>query len=441
MDARNSTTRFSFKRTLESACNVERRWLLATAAASLWLLKHNFVLAQSDTKNATLEDEYEQLLHGLASDEAALKDARGQRERHALASELGMDSLAASVDRAFPPSSTQISQRATDLIIYFEVSGEAAYRKLYKHPEWPGEQSGVTVGIGYDLGYASKETFKAEWQDFIDKEIIEKLSVACRVKGAPAAELAKSLRGVEIDWPAAFNQYTSKTQPIYVGETEGSLPNTDLLSADSLGALVSLVYNRGSPFDLRTDRFAEMRNIKSYMRAKQFDQIPNAIRSMKRLWPNSRGLRDRREAEAKLFAIGLKSNTVAARGPSNVSGNSPSTAPGGASGSGPSAAVNTGANTPGTAPSGAPSTPGSGPSVAPNTAPSGTSSAPVGGPSVVPSGAPSVGGSSSGPSATASAVGKTRSRMEIVLTNGRVLRVGVDIDPQVLARLVAVLDR
>src|SRR5476649_2037729 len=126
MGARNSTTRFPFRRTLESACNVDRRWLLATAAASLWLLKHNFVLAQSNTKNTTLEDEYDQLLLGLASDEAALKDARGQRERRALALELGTGSLSAGVDRGFPPSSTQISQRATNLIIFFEVSGEAA---------------------------------------------------------------------------------------------------------------------------------------------------------------------------------------------------------------------------------------------------------------------------------------------------------------------------
>ncbi len=62
--------------TFESACNVERRWLLAMGVASLWLLKHNFVLAQSGTQNTTLEDEYEQLLQRVASDEAALKDAR-----------------------------------------------------------------------------------------------------------------------------------------------------------------------------------------------------------------------------------------------------------------------------------------------------------------------------------------------------------------------------
>ena len=157
-----------------------------------------------------------------------------------------------------------------------------------------------------------------------------------------------------------------------------------------------------------------MRNIKSYMRAKHFNQIPDEIRSMKRLWPNSRGLRDRRDAEAKLFELGLTSNSVAPRGTPSASGNSPNAAPNGASGSSPStpgsapsAAANgtpnapgsgpsvapstapTGAsgsapNTPGSAPStaanGTPNAPGSGPSVAPSTAPSSASSAPVGGP-------------------------------------------------------------
>jgi hypothetical protein len=38
------------------------------------------------------------------------------------------------------------------------VGPGAAYnrRSAIRHPEWPGEQSGVTIGIGYDVGQASK---------------------------------------------------------------------------------------------------------------------------------------------------------------------------------------------------------------------------------------------------------------------------------------------
>ena len=43
------------------------------------------------------------------------------------------------------------SQAAFDLIVKEEVSSEAVYRKKYQRPEWPGVNSGATVGIGFNL--------------------------------------------------------------------------------------------------------------------------------------------------------------------------------------------------------------------------------------------------------------------------------------------------
>jgi hypothetical protein len=48
-----------------------------------------------------------------------------------------------------------------------------------------------------------------------------------------------------------------------------------------------------------------MRNIKSHMASKEFTAIPDEFRSMKRLWPDMRGLQKRREREAELFEKGL----------------------------------------------------------------------------------------------------------------------------------------
>jgi len=74
-----------------------------------------------------------------------------------------------------------------------------------------------------------------------------------------------------------------------------------------LGALVSLVYNRGTstdPAGLPGAR-KEMRDIRDAVAAGRFTDIPAALRAMKRLWPEGNGLRDRREREAKLFEEGL----------------------------------------------------------------------------------------------------------------------------------------
>jgi hypothetical protein len=75
-----------------------------------------------------------------------------------------------------------------------------------------------------------------------------------------------------------------------------------------MGMLVSLVYNRGtSMIDSRNSpgNRKEMRDIQAAVAAGRFAEVPAALRSMKRLWPNLKGLRDRREHEALLFEQGL----------------------------------------------------------------------------------------------------------------------------------------
>ena len=74
---------------------------------------------------------------------------------------------------------------------------------------------------------------------------------------------------------------------------------------DSFGALVSLAYNRGASFSAPGDRYREMRAIHDHMASGRFDKVPDEFRSMKRLWPNMAGLRNRRDHEADLFAKGL----------------------------------------------------------------------------------------------------------------------------------------
>ena len=48
-----------------------------------------------------------------------------------------------------------------------------------------------------------------------------------------------------------------------------------------------------------------MRAIKEHMANKDFKAIPGEFLSMRRLWPNTLGLRNRREHEAMLFKKGL----------------------------------------------------------------------------------------------------------------------------------------
>jgi hypothetical protein len=58
---------------------------------------------------------------------------------------------------------TAISDAAIDLIITFEVSSPAVYERKYRRPIWPRGRSGITIGIGYDVGYAVKGVLVRDW--------------------------------------------------------------------------------------------------------------------------------------------------------------------------------------------------------------------------------------------------------------------------------------
>jgi uncharacterized protein (TIGR02594 family) len=205
-------------------------------------------------------------------------------------------------------SATGISKDAIELIVHAEVSSEAQYNKIYHKPVWPKGASGVTIGIGYDIGYATAAKLREDWKGLIPDSVIDQLQRAVGVKRAPASNLARELAnaGVSIPWAAAMSVFLKRDMPRWIATVEKALPNTAKLSDRSLGALVSLAYNRGPSFSAVGDRYREMNNIKRHMANQDFAKIPAEFISMQRLWPTLRGLQTRRAAEAELFKSGLR---------------------------------------------------------------------------------------------------------------------------------------
>jgi GH24 family phage-related lysozyme (muramidase) len=262
------------------------------------------------TSIGALEVRFDQLLARLQARADLLSASRVYREGKIFALAEGR-ALAARPS----PSKTPISMRATDLIVACEVTSQKKYTHSYQRATWPGGASGATIGVGYDIGYVTIDWLRQDWQDYVSDEAIANLGTACGVTGRRARQLIPKLGDVVIDWTIADRQFLEQVQPRYVGETENALPNTNLLNPDCLGALVSLVYNRGASFSTGhnpktdpLDRFREMRAIKAHMQSKEFSSIPAEIRGMKRLWDpaSMAGLVQRRELEAALFELGIK---------------------------------------------------------------------------------------------------------------------------------------
>jgi hypothetical protein len=234
-----------------------------------------------------------------------LQERHPDQERLAL--EAG-DQLTTDVVLESLGSLSAISDRAVELIVVFEVGGQHAYETRYRHPIWPRGRSGITCGIGYDVGFVTPAALASDWHGNTSDANITLLSRACGVTGQAAAALVAPMAAVDIPFANAMAVFRDTSLRQTIARTVHALPNADKLHPDSLGALVSLVYNRGASFSLAGDRYAEMRQIRADVAASRFTLVPGRLRGMKRLWahePDSRGLLTRRELEAVLFEAGL----------------------------------------------------------------------------------------------------------------------------------------
>src|SRR5262249_33701324 len=159
------------------------------------------------------------------ADEESLEAARVEREGHAWLEEYLASLLTPHVPRTALP---QISERAIQLIVYFEVTDEATYRRKYERPTWPGLNSGVTIGIGYDVGYIpSRAQLWSDWRGQIPDQMISELEPAVGVKGPRAGELARELvRTVLVPWDVANRVFRALTVPRFTEFTIDALPNT-----------------------------------------------------------------------------------------------------------------------------------------------------------------------------------------------------------------------
>ena len=125
---------------------------------------------------------------------------------------------------------------------------------------------------------------------------IERLKAVIGLSGDAARRRAGEFRDIRIKEADAEQVFKERTLPDYSEQTEQAFPGVDKLPPKVQGALVSLVFNRGPGMD--GDRRREMRAIRDAVAEGDLQKIADQLREMKRLWPNTLGLRRRRDAEA-----------------------------------------------------------------------------------------------------------------------------------------------
>ena len=188
--------------------------------------------------------------------------------------------------------SLQITEKALALIL--EAEG------LDQPGKWPGGGSGITLGIGYDIGFVTPEQLETDWSPFLSSDEIDRLKTAIGLTGGSAQQRASQFRDITVTREQAVEVFKNRTLPLHSKRTEDAFPGVDQLPPDAQGALVSLVFNRGP--SMAGDGRSEMRAVRDAVAQGDLREIAKQIRAMKRIWVGQGldGLLKRRDAEADL---------------------------------------------------------------------------------------------------------------------------------------------
>src|SRR5262249_5822595 len=100
----------------------------------------------------------------------------------------------------------RLGSEVGDFIIKYEVGSRAEYDNRYLRPSWLGGGYGVTVGIGYDIGYGTAWGLGEHWRSAREQGL-RGLSVAAGVTGGPATVLASLLVDISIPFDLAFGVF------------------------------------------------------------------------------------------------------------------------------------------------------------------------------------------------------------------------------------------
>src|SRR5512139_1943110 len=185
-----------------------------------------------------------------------------------------------------------LTDKAKELIMDFEG--------LDQPSKWPGGSSGITLGIGYDLGYVTVDQFESDWGPYLTSDQLNRLRDAIGKRGIAARNRAVKFEDIKIERKDAEKVFLERNIPLFALKTEMTFPGITKLPPDAQGALVSLVFNRGT--SMEGDRRREMRAIQAAVANGDLQKIADQLRSMKRLWVNQGldGLLERRDKEAEV---------------------------------------------------------------------------------------------------------------------------------------------
>ncbi len=207
-------------------------------------------------------------------------------------------------DLRFPPGTR-------DDVLRQSVTFLTQVESIPTHPYWPPGNSGITIGVGWDLGQHSESELRKEWSG-LGAANLTNLSIAVKKTGRAAEALLPEIKGIYIRRALSASVLEQSIRDVQYPLTLRLFPGTQLLPAEFQVVLLSVIFNRGVALgrdpDWRTakalDTRWEMRKLQGDVARKDLFAIYLRLGTMKRIWesdPKQRGLPIRRKDEQHLI--------------------------------------------------------------------------------------------------------------------------------------------
>lgn len=198
------------------------------------------------------------------------------------------------------PAVPHLTPAGYALILEFETGGVNNYNP---YPLWPGGASGVTIGVGYDVGYQARDVVLSDWQQLGERRRIADLAGKT---GSQARWAVTSVEDIQVHWGLAVEVFDTVTLARWSQICQRTFPGFAALHPNAQAALLSLVLNRGN--SLAGPQRAEMRAIRDLVPERDYRGIAVQLWKMTRIWRGTslaRGMIRRRQAEAALVETAL----------------------------------------------------------------------------------------------------------------------------------------
>jgi hypothetical protein len=150
----------------------------------------------------------------------------------------------AAVDTCWPVGNITFTAGSKQEVTRGAVEFLIKVEDVPKHAYWPTGMSGVTLGVGWDMGYHSLDELRQTWAS-LGTDVLARLAVAVGKKGRAAQALVPQLESIVVPQSLSIQVLACSLDNFYYPFVIHLFPGLERLPPEVQIVFISIVFNRG----------------------------------------------------------------------------------------------------------------------------------------------------------------------------------------------------